>query len=134
MEPCNSRLGLNKRVIGIPGHTVVGRKNSVYVNGRKADDIPTVPFPPGSSRREGVFWSMGDSRIFSQDSRDFGPYPGEPSAPRAVLIVWPLDRFGVPGYNKLEVPPGDLCGYGSFWCPSVRECPLKAGDCPRRVS
>jgi len=38
-------LQINKRVIGIPGDTVAGRNNRVYVNGRKADDIPTHPFP-----------------------------------------------------------------------------------------
>jgi len=108
-DPHSRQLGLNKRVIGIPGDTVVGRNDRVYVNGRKADDISTAPFPMVRlGARE--YFVMGDNRIFSQDSRDFGPVTRGAIYSRAVLIVWPLDRFGVPGYNKSEVPPGDLCG------------------------
>ena len=108
-DPDSRQLGINKRVIALPGETVVGRENRVYVNGRKIDDIPTDPFPLvhlGSKE----YFVMGDNRSHSQDSRDFGPVPRAAIYSRAVLIVWPLDRFGVPRYDRSEVPPGDLCG------------------------
>lgn len=95
-------------MIGIPGDTIVGRNNRVYVNGRKADDIATPSFPRVQLGRKQYF-VMGDNRDFSEDSRDFGPVPRAAIYSRAVLIVWPLGRIGVPGYDKSEVPPGPLC-------------------------
>ncbi len=108
-DPHSRELEINKRLIGTPGDTVVGRNNRVYVNGRKADDIPTPPFPRVHLGPEQYF-VMGDNRIASHDSRDFGPVPRGAIYARAILIVWPLGRFGVPKYNKSQVPPGPRCG------------------------
>lgn len=101
-------LQINKRVIGVPGDTVIGKNNRVYVNGRKADDIPTESFPAvhlGSKQ----YFVMGDNRGVSYDSRAFGPVPRNAIYARVVLNVWPLGRFGVPRYSKHQVPPGPLC-------------------------
>jgi signal peptidase I len=110
-DPHSRQLEINKRVIGIPGDTVSGRNNRVYVNGRKADDIPTQEF---ARVRLGPkqYFVMGDNRSASQDSRAFGPVPRAAIYARAILIVWPARRFGVPGYNRSQVPPGPLCGAG----------------------
>jgi signal peptidase I len=108
-DPDSRQLGINKRVIALPGETVIGRNDRVYVDGRRIDDIPTEPFPPVHLRSKEYF-VMGDNRSHSTDSRDFGPVPRAAIYSRAVLVVWPLDRFGVPGYDKSEIPPGDLCG------------------------
>lgn len=108
-DPNSRLLQLNKRVIGVPGDTIVGRNNRVYVNGRKADDIPTDPFPSVHLGHKQYF-VMGDNRSVSHDSRVFGPVPRGAIYARAILIVWPLGRVGVPGYNKHLKPPGALCG------------------------
>ena len=102
------QLEINKRVIGIPGDTVVGRSNRVYVNGRPADGITTNPFPAVHLGAKQYF-VMGDNRSASHDSRDFGPVPRAAIFSRAVLIVWPLARVGVPQYNKHARPAGILC-------------------------
>ncbi len=102
-------LQINKRVIGVPGDTVVGRSDRVYVDGKKADDIPTRPFPAvhlGSKE----YFVMGDNRSVSYDSRGFGPVPRGAIYARVVLIVWPFGRVGVPRYDKTQKPPGTLCG------------------------
>jgi signal peptidase I len=101
-------LEINKRVIGVPGDTVVGRANRVYVNGRKADDIGTPEFAR-VTLGDDEYFLLGDNRTASQDSRVFGPVPRDAIYARAVLILWPLGRFGVPNYDKTQVPPGPLC-------------------------
>jgi signal peptidase I len=106
-DPHARDLNLTKRVIGIPRDTVVGRNGRVFVNGRKADDFPTAPFPAihlGPKQ----YYVLGDNRSESQDSRDFGPVPRAAIFARLILIYWPLGRFGTPGYNKGAVPPGHV--------------------------
>jgi signal peptidase I len=106
-DPSSRDLNLTKRVIGIPGDTVVGRGGGVYVNGQKADNIPTDPFPSVHLGPKQYF-VLGDNRGFSQDSRDFGPVPRDTIFGRVILIYWPFGRFGVPGYNKNLKPPGAI--------------------------
>ena len=108
-DPDSRDLQINKRVIGLPGETVEARGGRVYVNGKKADDIPTKRFPSihlGSKQ----YFVMGDNRSVSHDSRDFGPVPRAAIYARAILNVWPFGRFGVPKYDKQHVPLGPLCG------------------------
>jgi signal peptidase I len=87
---------------------VVGRRNRVFVNGEKADDIPTAAFPRIRLGPDEYF-VLGDNRSFSRDSRDFGPVPRAIFG-RVALIYWPLGRIGVPGYDKALAPPGRVCG------------------------
>jgi signal peptidase I len=104
-DPDARDLNLTKRVIGVPGNTVVGRGDRVFVNGKRADDIATASFPTTHLGAKQYF-VLGDNRSESQDSRDFGPVPRDAIFGRVFLIYWPLGRFGKPGYDKKLVPPG----------------------------
>lgn len=98
---------LIKRVIGLPGESIVIRDDTVYVDGtalgegylapgvvtsststpyRCSDDDPCV-VPPGQ------VWVMGDNRPDSKDSRYFGPIDESTIVGRAFVRVWPLDRL-----------------------------------------
>ena len=86
-----------KRVIALPGETVEGHDNAVYVDGRKLIE----PYlPPGTSIGDfdpvkvppGHLWVMGDNRTNSSDSRVFGPIRADTIVGRAILRVWPPQR------------------------------------------
>jgi signal peptidase I len=106
-DPHARDLNLTKRVIGVPGDTVVGRGERVFVNGRKADDIPTDPFPPTHLEPK-QYYVLGDNRSESQDSRAFGSVQRNTIFGRVFLIYWPIGRFGTPGYDKRLKPPGEV--------------------------
>ena len=100
-------LNLTKRVIGVPGDTVLARNGGVFVNGKKADNIETAAFP---ATRLGTdeYFVLGDNRSAAQDSRVFGAVPRDAIFGRAFLVYWPLGRFGTVGYDKNLVPPGPV--------------------------
>ena len=104
----HANLQVNKRVIGVPGDTVEARSGRVYVSGSRADNIPTRSFHAVQLGHDQYF-VMGDNRSVSNDSRAFGPIPRSSIYARVILNVWPLHRFGIPGYDKNAKPPGELC-------------------------
>ncbi len=103
---------LIKRIIGMPGDEISLSGGSVYVNGRRLDEpyvrtvngqpVPSEPFdnglpwslqqpykvPPGS------YFMMGDNRIDSGDSREFGPVARSQLVGRAFARYWPPARIG----------------------------------------
>ena len=98
---------LVKRVIGLPGETLVIRDDHVEIDGRVLDEPWLVP---GTVTRiwerekhythsctpedpcpvpAGTVWVMGDNRGGSQDSRYFGPVPEDRVIGRATAVYWP---------------------------------------------
>ena len=93
------RDDLIKRVIGLPGETLLIVDGHMLVNGEAIAEPylapDTVmndegPFEVGPSQ---VF-VMGDNRQFSFDSRRFGPIEYEAIVGRAFVTIWPLSNFG----------------------------------------
>ncbi len=97
-----------KRVIGLPGETVLIRDGKVYVDGELLDE----PYLPPNQRTDcgtgGLCESyvvppntvvvLGDNRGNSQDSRSWNAEPGLPLdhiVGRAWVSYWPQDRWGV---------------------------------------
>lgn len=113
--PANSGEHLIKRVIGLPGDTVscCDPDGRLIVNDVPVDepylfagDVPsTIEF--SVEVPEGRLWVQGDHRSVSEDSRYQLGQPGAGMVPldnvvgRAVLVMWPFDRF-----TTLPTPEG----------------------------
>ncbi|MFH1085640.1 MAG: signal peptidase I, partial [Chloroflexota bacterium] len=90
---------LIKRVIGLPGDTVVIHNGAVSVNGRQLTEPylnqgTAGSFGPVLVPEEHVF-VLGDNRCCSNDSRYFGTVPYDSILGRAWMSYWPLEQFGV---------------------------------------
>ena len=117
--PADSDEHLIKRVIGLPGDTVVccAADGKLTVNGAEinepylypGDDPSDIKFsvtvPPGR------IWVMGDHRSVSSDSRYHQTDPGDGTVPiskvvgRAFAKVWPVHRAG-----QLRIPSATFSG------------------------
>jgi signal peptidase I len=94
-----------KRVVGTPGDRIRIDAGQVYLNGRPlledyvlARDRVSWPSPPDVFRDRtvpsGMYFVLGDNRMFSSDSRSWGYVPRENIYGKAVFAYWPLDEAG----------------------------------------
>ncbi len=105
--PLDRSKSFIKRVIALSGDTVEVRQGRVVVNGKELDE-PYVPaqFADRSSLSltrvpDGSFFVLGDHRNSSNDSRVFGPVPGQFIYGKAVFVYWPVERFGaLPAFSS----------------------------------
>jgi len=85
-----------KRVIGLPGETVLIKNGVVYINGKPLKepyvDSPMSDMPEVKVPEDSVF-VMGDNRSVSLDSRAFGPIKISSIIGRAVLVYWPINHI-----------------------------------------
>jgi signal peptidase I len=88
-----------KRAIGLPGDTVAIEDGRLVVNGRRPvepytdpDAIDSVYFGPVRVRSGTVFF-LGDNRLDSRDSRDFGAVTQRELIGRVSGLVWPPSRW-----------------------------------------
>lgn len=105
---------LVKRVIGLPGDTVELEGGRVSVNGVPLDEPYAQLDEDGGSFTvpEGQIFVLGDNRANSADSRSsLGFVDLDNVVGRAVLRIWPVDRFGtVGGADHADVPAPDAAG------------------------
>lgn len=100
VAPPHPTMNYVKRVIAVPGDTVTIKGTSVIVDGKTLDE-PYVsprfqgnPYPPILSLvvPQGDYYVLGDDRINSSDSRDWGFVPRKNIIGRATLVYWPLGQ------------------------------------------
>lgn len=97
---CPPNLGVDyvKRVIGLPGETVLLRGGKLYVDGelveQEFDHIDDWGSYPQVDLAEGEYFVLGDNRPSSKDSRSFGPVAKELIRGVVRLRVYPLGRAG----------------------------------------
>jgi signal peptidase I len=101
-----------KRVIGLPGDTVMVRDKKVYINGKMLSEPytvfddpvvyppqPALPEPYRSRDQYGPYtvpaehyFAMGDNRDHSSDSRFWGTVPRSMIKGRAFMVYWSWGR------------------------------------------
>jgi signal peptidase I len=112
-----------KRIIGLPGDTIVVTATTVTVNGvllnepyiASADNC-SVHYPsPCQNETQKLgpdqFWAMGDNRPVSDDSRVWGVLDRKYIIGKASFVWWPLSAFhGIDGHHavfaKVPTPRG----------------------------
>lgn len=97
-----------KRVIGLPGDTVMILNGKVFVNDEELkEDYIKVPTNPSSFLSEGErytvpegnYFVIGDNRPHSSDSRAWGPITKKVITGKAWVVYYPFDKAG-----KVEKP------------------------------
>jgi signal peptidase I len=106
-EPCAAdECEYIKRVIGLPGDTVMVKEGDIYLNGEKLDQsfLPEMVYSSeGEYAKEGVevivpdgqYLCFGDNRPNSRDGREFGPIERKLIIGKAFLKYWPLNSIGL---------------------------------------
>jgi signal peptidase I len=92
---------LIKRVIGLPGETVMIANGQVSINGQPIAE----PYLTGLSTQcsqncsvtlgPGQYFVLGDNRPNSMDSRSFGPVTADNIIGQVILRYWPLDKLEI---------------------------------------
>ena len=124
-----------KRVIGLPGDTVLIKDCTVYVNGEALKETyiaapPNYTYPtpePGSTEPpgpvtvpKGQYFVLGDNRNNSSDSHSWGMLPKENIIGQAWVVYWPFDNFGLLNNKKpvLADPASALAKQTAAACPT----------------
>ncbi len=94
-----------KRVIGMPGDTISLENGGVVLNGKPLDESkylkPDVKTYSGAFLKEGdtikvpsnKYFVMGDNRMESSDSREWGFVDKNAIIGESLFVYWPLNRL-----------------------------------------
>ncbi len=99
---------LIKRVIGLPGDTIMVEGGAVSINGTVINEsyIAAAPYYSGTWEvPPGNLFVMGDNRNDSSDSHSWGFLPMENVVGKAVLVYWPFNNFMVLRHGNVLAAP-----------------------------
>ena len=96
-----------KRVIGLPGDTVMLKDGQMYINGTQLDEskyLNSSIYTNGGSFLtegesivvpDGEYFVCGDNRPHSSDSREFGPINQSEIKGKAWIVYFPFSEFRI---------------------------------------
>ena len=105
--PQNSDVFYIKRVIGLPGETVIIQggqiriASSEFPEGKVLDESAYLASTVKTTGDKQVtlgpdeYYVLGDNRTMSQDSRFFGPVKKDHITGKVIFRAWPLDRYSM---------------------------------------
>jgi signal peptidase I len=105
VAPVDHEKDFIKRVIGLPGDSVMLHQGFVYLNGKKLDESaylgPNVRTYGGSFMKEdtpvtvptGEYIVMGDNRPYSSDSREWGLLTRGAIIGKSFFVYWPINTM-----------------------------------------
>ncbi len=111
--PGNTSIDYIKRIIGLPGETIMIKDGNVYVDGNKLTEsylLPNQTTTIGGSNTtpyqitltSDQYFMMGDNRDHSSDSRDWGVLTKDKIIGKAAIVLYPSRDFhaiAAPSYN-----------------------------------
>lgn len=86
-----------KRVIGMPGETVLCENGVIYINDKRIDEEYGKGTTPDFSRvtlGDDEYFVLGDNREYSFDSQDFGPVKDTQVKGTTRLVLFPFTKIG----------------------------------------
>lgn len=93
-----SNTNIIKRVIALPGESVMYKDNKLYINGKVIEDnyskTPTEDFD-NIVLKEDEYFVMGDNREVSKDSRIIGPVNIKNIKGKTNLVFFPFNKIGI---------------------------------------
>lgn len=105
--PFDKEKDFIKRIIGLPGESVMVKGGYVYINGNKLDESSylssDVLTTGGAYLREGIpmtvtsdnYFVMGDNRSYSSDSREWGFVRKEAVIGKSWIVYWPPQKLRI---------------------------------------
>ncbi len=99
--PGKDEVSYLKRIVGLPGEEVTVKEGVVFINGQHLPEpyLRGAPAAFGLSEQTWVlgpsqYFVMGDNRVKSTDSREFGPVPRQRIVGKVWFRYWPPRAWG----------------------------------------